>query len=106
MLENTKIYNLDYQSIFEMADLDDFIFLDPPYDCVFSDYGNREYRNGFNEKNHIELANHFKKIKCKALMVIGKTPLTERLYSDYIIDEYGKKYSVNIKNGKTDQQNI
>jgi hypothetical protein len=23
---------------------DDFMFLDPPYDCIFSDYGNEEYR--------------------------------------------------------------
>ena len=31
-------------------------------------------------------------------MVIGKTSLTEKLYKDYIIYEYDKKYAVNIKN--------
>ena len=31
-------------------------------------------------------------------MVIGRTPLTELLYSDMIVDEYGKSYSVNIRN--------
>ena len=31
-------------------------------------------------------------------MVIGKTPLIEELYGNDIIDEYGKKYSVNIRN--------
>ena len=31
-------------------------------------------------------------------MVIGKTPLTEELYGDYICDEYYKNYSVNIRN--------
>ena len=98
LLANTEIYNLDYSEIFKMATEDDFMFLDPPYDCVFSDYGNVEHKDGFNEKNHIELANHYKNLKCKALMVIGRTPLTEKLYGDFIIDEYGKSYAVNIRN--------
>jgi len=98
LLSNTEIYNFDYTKIFEMAAEDDFMFLDPPYDCVFSDYGNVEYKEGFNEKNHIELANSFKQLKCKALMVIGRTPLTEKLYGEMIVDEYGKSYAVNIRN--------
>jgi DNA adenine methylase len=98
LLSNTEIYNLDYKNIFDMADEDDFMFLDPPYDCVFSDYGNAEYKDGFNEKNHTELANSFLNLKCKALMVIGRTPLTEKLYNHLIVDEYGKSYSVNIRN--------
>lgn len=98
LLANTEIYNLDYKNIFDMANEDDFMFLDPPYDCVFSDYGNAEYKNGFNEKNHTELAISFLNLKCKALMVIGRTPLTEKLYNDLIVDEYGKSYAVNIRN--------
>ncbi len=98
LLTNTEIYNCDYKNIFEMAEEDDFMFLDPPYDCVFSDYGNSEYKDGFNEKNHTELANAYKQLKCKALMVIGRTPLTEKLYGDMIVDEYGKSYAVNIRN--------
>lgn len=98
LLSNTEIYNFDYKTIFEMANEDDFVFLDPPYDCVFSDYGNVEYRDGFNEKSHIELANRYKNLNCKALMVIGRTPLTEKLYGDMIVDEYGKSYAVNIRN--------
>jgi DNA adenine methylase len=98
LLANTEIYNIDYSEIFKMTTEDDFMFLDPPYDCVFSDYGNVEHKDGFNEKNHIELANHYKNLKCKALMVIGRTPLTEKLYGDFIVDEYGKSYAVNIRN--------
>jgi DNA adenine methylase len=98
LLSNTDIYNLDYREIFDIAEKDDFMFLDPPYDCVFSDYGNAAYKDGFNEKNHIELSNSYKKINCKALMVIGRTALTEKLYSDMIVDEYGKSYAVNIRN--------
>lgn len=98
LLEKTDIYNEDYKVIFDMAQKDDFMFLDPPYDCVFSDYGNAEYREGFNENNHIDLAKHYKQLKCKALMVIGRTPLTEHLYGDMIVGEYGKSYAVNIRN--------
>lgn len=98
LLSSTEIYNSDYQNIFEMAEEDDFIFLDPPYDCTFSDYGNVEHKDGFNEKNHTILAANFRELKCKALMVIGRTPLTEKLYEDMIVDEYGKSYAVNIRN--------
>ena len=98
LLQQTDIYNEDYRAIFEMAQEDDFMFLDPPYDCVFSDYGNEEYKDGFNDDSHEELAEAFRNLPCRALLVIGRTPLTERLYGDMIIDEYEKSYSVNIRN--------
>jgi len=98
LLANADVYNLDYKDVFEMATEDDFMFLDPPYDCVFSDYGNVEYKDGFNEESHIELSEAYKQLKCKALMVIGRTPLTEKLYEGFIVDEYKKSYAVNIRN--------
>ena len=98
LLANTEIHNTDYKNVFDLAESDDFVFLDPPYDCVFSDYGNEEYKDGFNDKCHITLAEDFKNLNCRALLVIGRTPLTEKLYGDMIIDEYAKNYSVNIRN--------
>ena len=98
LLKRAEIYNSDYKEIFEMSQSDDFMFLDPPYDCVFSDYGNEEYKDGFNDNCHKQLATDFRNLKCKALLVIGRTPLTEKLYGDMIIDEYAKNYSVNIRN--------
>jgi DNA adenine methylase len=98
LLANAEIYNTDYKNIFNMAKPDDFVFLDPPYDCIFSDYGNEEYKDGFNDRCHIALADDFKKLNCQALLVIGRTSLTEKLYGDMIVDEYAKTYSVNIRN--------
>jgi len=98
LLASTEIHNFDYRKILDMAMPEDFIFLDPPYDCVFSDYGNAEYKDGFLEKDHVDLAAAYKQLECKALMVIGKTPLTEKLYGNMIVCEYGKSYSVNIRN--------
>ena len=107
LLQRAELYTLDYSRIFDMAQEDDFIFLDPPYDCVFNDYGNIDMMNGFDESEHRRLADDFKKLKCRALMIIGKTPLTEELYGDYIFDEYYKNYSVNIKNRfKNDRMHI
>lgn len=98
LLANTEIFNEDYKAVFDMVEKDDFMFLDPPYDCVFSDYGNEEYKDGFDDTCHIALADDFRNLKCKALLVIGRTFLTERLYGDMIIDEYAKTYAVNIRN--------
>lgn len=97
LLKRTEIRNEDYSKIFDDSTSSDFIFLDPPYDCIFTDYGNIE-QNGFNEDNHIKLAQDFRNLSAKALMVIGKTRLTESLYQPYIKSEYFKKYSVNIRN--------
>lgn len=98
LLQRAELYSVDYREIFDMAQEDDFIFLDPPYDCVFNDYGNIDLMNGFDETEHRRLASDFRNLNCRALMVIGKTPLTEELYGDYIFDEYYKNYSVNIRN--------
>jgi DNA adenine methylase len=98
LLQGAELYSLDYRQIFDMAEEDDFMFLDPPYDCVFNDYGNINMTNGFDEAEHRRLAADFRNLPCRALMVIGKTPLTEELYGEYIFDEYYKNYSVNIRN--------
>ena len=98
LLKKANIFKGDYSIAFDMATKNDFMFLDPPYDCIFNDYGNIEFKNGFGEKEHRRLAAAFKELKCKAMMIIGKTPLTEELYDDYIKDEYFKSYAVNIRN--------
>jgi len=98
LLQRAELFSLDYSMIFEMAENDDFIFLDPPYDCVFNDYGNIDMMNGFDELEHRRLAADFRNLQCRALMIIGKTPLTEELYGEYIYDEYYKNYAVNIRN--------
>lgn len=98
LLAETEIHNEDYKKIFDIAQPDDFIFLDPPYDCVFSDYGNKEYINGFNDDSHRQLAQDFYNLGCRAMMVIGATPLIRELYGRSVVAEYDKSYAVNIRN--------
>ena len=98
LLQGAQILNMDYANIFNVAEEGDFMFLDPPYDCAFNDYGNLNMPNGFDEDEHRRLAEDFRNLNCRALMIIGRTPLTEELYGDYIRYEYRKNYSVNIRN--------
>lgn len=97
LLNRTTIMNEDFSVIFNQCSERDFIFLDPPYDCIFTDYGNVEL-NDFTEMDQRRLAADFRNLDSKTLMIIGKTALTEELYRPYIKDEYSKNYSVNIRN--------
>jgi len=93
LLKRTEIYNNNFEYIFNnYNDENNFMFLDPPYDSEFTDYGYCK----FGKEEHIKLANLFKNTKIKCLMVIGKTNFIEELYKDYIVDEYEKKYKFKL----------
>ena len=89
ILKNTEIYNKDFEYIFEKYnDSNNFMFLDPPYDSEFTDYGYCK----FGKEEQLKLYKLFSTTKIKCLMIIGKTDFIENLYKEYIVDEYDKKY--------------
>jgi DNA adenine methylase len=89
ILQNTEILKCDYKEIFNKYNSpDNFVFLDPPYDSKFTDYGYCKFARQQQE----ELANVFKTTNNKCLMIIGDTPLIRELYKDYIVGSYGKNY--------------
>lgn len=98
LLSHTEIHNASYEKSFEKASENDFIYLDPPYDTIFSDYGNEKITGDFGEMEHRKLAEDFKNLSAPALMIVGETDLITELYSDYIKGNYAKSYSVNIRN--------
>ena len=104
LLNKTQILNKDFNYIFEnYNDENNFMFLDPPYDSEFTDYGYCQ----FGKKEQEELARLFKDTKIKCLMIIGKTKFIEDLYKDYIIDEYDKKYKFKLYDNRIgDEINI
>ncbi|HBK0418395.1 TPA: DNA adenine methylase, partial [Staphylococcus pseudintermedius] len=98
LLKNSDIRNESYENSFNISKEKDFIFLDPPYDTVFSDYGNEMFNGDFGEDEHRKLAQDFKNLSTPALMVISETNLINELYKNYIKSRYSKIYSVNIRN--------
>ena len=89
LLKNTEIFNTGFEEIFANYNSpDNFMFLDPPYDCEFTDYGYCQFGRDKQEK----LAECFKKTNIRCLMIIGKTDFISQLYAGYIVGEYDKKY--------------
>ena len=97
LLGRTEILHKGFDYIFEnYNDEHNFMFLDPPYDSAFTDYGYCQ----FGKEQQIQLALLFKNTKIKCLMVIGKTKFIEELYDGYIVGEYDKKYKFKLYAGR------
>lgn len=97
LLSRCDIYNEDFEYIFENYNSrDNFMFLDPPYDSEFTDYG----YCAFGKEEHKKLAKCFEDTDIKCLMVIGKTEFISELYNDYIVDEYDKNYKFKLHSGR------
>jgi DNA adenine methylase len=97
LLKKTKILKESFEYIFEnYNDEQNFMFLDPPYDSEFTDYGYCK----FGKEEQKKLATLFKITKIKCLMIIGKTPFITELYKDYIVGEYEKQYKFKLYNGR------
>jgi DNA adenine methylase len=93
LLGRTEILNKGFEHIFQnYNDENNFMFLDPPYDSEFTDYGYCQ----FGKEEQTKLASLFKNTKIKCLMVIGKTNFIEELYNGYIVAEYDKKYKFKL----------
>jgi DNA adenine methylase len=92
LLKNTTILNSSFEYIFEnYNDQRNFMFLDPPYDSKFSNYGYCP----FGKEEHKRLSECFKNTHIRCLMIINKTQFIEDLYDGYITDQYHKRYDIN-----------
>jgi DNA adenine methylase len=97
LLKRTTIRLAPFQDIFrDYDDPDTFMFLDPPYDSEFTDYG----YCSFDFEQQKALAECFKTTKNKCMMVIGATPRIRELYEGYIAGEFAKKYAFKLHSGR------
>lgn len=97
LLKNTEVFNKDFKYIFDNYNSNDnFMFLDPPYDSEFTDYG----YCSFGKEEHKKLAKCFKETNIKCLMIIGKTKFISELYDGYIVGEYDKNYRFKLHSGR------
>ncbi len=97
LLKRTEVIKSSYEYVFENYNNENnFMFLDPPYDSEFTDYGYCK----FGKEEQKKLAKLFKETKIKCLMIIGKTDFIEELYKGYIVEEYQKNYKFKIYAGR------
>ena len=97
LLGRTTILNGSFEKIFsDYNSENNFMFLDPPYDSVFTNYG----YCSFGKAEHIKLAECFKQTRIKCLMIIGKTEFISELYRGYIVAEYKKEYKFKLHSGR------
>lgn len=97
LLQRTTLLTSSFEDVFQQYnDPNNFMFLDPPYDSTFTDYG----YCSFGRKEHEKLAQLFKTTRNKCLMVIGHTPFIEELYKDYIVDRFHKKYKFRLHSNR------
>ena len=97
LLKRTDIFNKSFEDIFKNHNhKNNFMFLDPPYDSEFTDYGYCK----FGKEEHKKLVKCFKETQIKCLMIIGKTDFICDLYKDYIVGEYDKKYRFKIHSNR------
>jgi DNA adenine methylase len=98
-LGNTTFCKEDFMGFLRNIDigLEDFMFLDPPYDTVFSEYD----QNTFGQNDQIRLAKYLiNDCPCKFMLIIKKTAFIDNLYYDkgLTIREIDKTYFVSFQN--------
>lgn len=96
---DTKIYNLDFEEFLRTVnpDVDDFVFLDPPYDSEFSTYA----KNAFTKEDQERLANYMiNECRAKWMMIIKNTDFIYGLYNKEGINirTFAKEYLVSFMN--------
>ena len=95
---NTVIKNMDFEAFLQeyTPAVDDFIFLDPPYDSEFSTYT----QNMFDKSDQERLA-HYLLNRCAAkfMLVIKNTPMIFNFYAGkgLNIQAFDKKYLVSFQ---------
>ncbi|MFA4960825.1 MAG: DNA adenine methylase [Candidatus Pacearchaeota archaeon] len=104
IFNGTSIYNLDFEELLNKISLTskDFIFLDPPYYCEFSEYDN----NSFNENDHKRLAKYLSHLKTNFIMIIKEDSFIRKLYEkipSVNIASFEKTYLCNMR-GRNDRK--
>ena len=96
--EHTVIENMDFEAFLckHVAQANDFIFLDPPYDSEFSTYAQNKFGKHDQERLADYLLNH---CQARFMLVIKNTPTILNLYAHkgLTIRAFDKKYLVSFQ---------
>lgn len=83
-----KIMNKDFAKVLELAEKDDFVYLDPPYDYEKSNGFDSYQKNGFGVEGQVRLAQMCKKLDEKGVKFMlsnHNTKLINELYKEFKI---------------------
>lgn len=102
--QKTQIFNLDFEQFLKTVNpgVNDFVFLDPPYDSEFSTYAQKE----FTREDQKRLANYMiNECKAKWMLIIKNTDFIFNLYNKKGINirTFDKEYVVSFMN-RNDKQ--
>jgi DNA adenine methylase len=97
-----KITCDDYTSIFDeyKDNSKAILFIDPPYfdsrgNCFYHEYDKDHIRD--KTKVFVDIARFLKVCKCKVIMIINSTAITDYLYEDFIVKKYDFIYQITKK---------
>ncbi len=97
LFSNASFYNLDFEKFLSKTKpgINDFIFLDPPYDSEFSEYD----QNAFTKTDQERLRDCLVKSKAKWMLVIKETDFIRSLYTlpGIRFIEFDKTYTYNVR---------
>ena len=98
-MQKINLHSFDFQQFINSERGEgqkEFMFVDPPYDSVFSKYGH----NDFNTVDQRRLADCLKSYSGHFMLVVKATPLIEELYfycDQLHVEFYDLRYKFNIK---------
>ena len=95
-LSRTTLSSQDFEAFLSDLALNsqDFIFLDPPYDTTFSTYA----QNCFTSHDHERLAAFCRSTPAKFMLVIKNTDFIYKLYREFRMVNFEKRYLVSFQN--------
>ena len=94
-LEDCKFYNEDFEKFLNRFTFsnNDFIFLDPPYHCTFTDYD----KSPFTLEDQTRLCQWLKNCRAKFMLIIASSKEVDGLYKEFNVKSYDFTYLFNIK---------
>jgi DNA adenine methylase len=103
VMANTTVRSGSWTQLLPLfSDPDAFVFLDPPYDSPFANYGYYD----FGKEDQKELRDAVVAAKARVLMVIGSTDYIRELYDGYVVAEYPKKYRFRLHSKRVKADDI
>ncbi len=98
LLGNVELRACSYKEILSKVKKNDFVYLDPPYYPLNGNSFTSYTKNDFGKKEHVELANFYKKLSDKRVKVMlsnSYTPKVLELYSDFNVHKVMARRAIN-----------